>query len=233
MDGIQKAAFEGDLNKLESILAENPKQVLSKDADGRTPIHWATSAGHVSCVKRLLNNGDTFEIDLDDMTDESGWSPLHIVCSTGNMEIFLLIMKHSPKPDVNAPTLITGQTPLHFAISKKNFLIATSLVVDYNASCRIKDKKGQYPFHRAAAIGSRKACELLIKTGKSPLNAKDVYGFTPLHHAMAEGHVDIALFLVEQGADPEVQDAEGLTPSQVALNKECKEAFDAALGEGL
>lgn len=231
MDGIHKAAFEGDIAELESILAENPKEVLSKDADGRTPIHWATSAGHVRCVEKLLSNGNSFEIDLDDLTDESGWSPLHIACSTGNMEIFLLMMKHEPQPDVNSPTLITGQTPLHFAISKKHFVIANLLVVEYHASCRIKDKKGQYPLHRAAAIGSREACELLIKTGKSPLNAKDVYGFTPLHHAMAEGHVDIAVFLVEQGADPEIQDANGLTPSQVAPGDKYREVFAAKLNE--
>lgn len=37
-------------------------------------------------------------------------------------------------------------------------------------------------------MGSVPIVELLLKEGKSPLNAADVEGQTPLHHAVAEGH---------------------------------------------
>jgi 26S proteasome non-ATPase regulatory subunit 10 len=55
------------------------------------------------------------------------------------------------------------------------------------ASARVKDKRGQYAIHRAAAVGSVPIVELLIKN-KSPISATDVAGQTPLHHAVAEGH---------------------------------------------
>jgi 26S proteasome non-ATPase regulatory subunit 10 len=55
------------------------------------------------------------------------------------------------------------------------------------ASARVKDKRGQYAIHRAAAVGSVPMVELLLKN-KSPLNMTDVAGQTPLHHAIAEGH---------------------------------------------
>lgn len=55
------------------------------------------------------------------------------------------------------------------------------------ASARVRDKRGQYAIHRAAAVGSVPMVNLLIKN-KSPLNATDSAGYTALHHAVAEGH---------------------------------------------
>ncbi len=55
------------------------------------------------------------------------------------------------------------------------------------ASARVRDKRGQYPLHRAAAIGSVPMVNLLLKQ-RSPLDATDRSGQTALHHAVAEGH---------------------------------------------
>lgn len=72
--------------------------------------------------------------------------------------------------------------------SKTNLDIARRLLSSKPvASTRVKDKRGQYPIHRAAAVGSVPMVELLLKN-KSPLNATDIAGYTPLHHAIAEGH---------------------------------------------
>ena len=59
------------------------------------------------------------------------------------------------------------------------------------ASARVRDKRGQYALHRAAAVGSVPMINLLVKN-KSPLNATDVAGYTALHHAVAEGHGEIS-----------------------------------------
>lgn len=63
------------------------------------------------------------------------------------------------------------------------------------ASARVRDKRGQYALHRAAAIGSVPMINLLVKN-KSPLNATDVSGYTALHHAVAEGHGKLSRSLV-------------------------------------
>jgi 26S proteasome non-ATPase regulatory subunit 10 len=81
-----------------------------------------------------------------------------------------------------------SQTALHFVASKTNLDIARRLLSNKPAaSTRVKDKRGQYPIHRAAAVGSVPIVELLLRN-KSPLNATDIAGYTPLHHAIAEGH---------------------------------------------
>jgi 26S proteasome non-ATPase regulatory subunit 10 len=55
------------------------------------------------------------------------------------------------------------------------------------ASTRVRDVRGQYPIHRAAAVGATPMVRLLLKN-KSPLDATDSSGYTALHHAVAEGH---------------------------------------------
>lgn len=80
------------------------------------------------------------------------------------------------------------QTALHFVASKKNMDVAR-LLLESNppASTRVRDRRGQYPIHRAAAAGSVPMVTLLLKQ-KSSLNPTDNEGYTPLHHAIAEGH---------------------------------------------
>ena len=39
---------------------------------------------------------------------------------------------------------------------------------------------------------------------------------TPLHYASQSGHLDVALLLLNKGADPNAKDGNGRTPGQVA-----------------
>jgi 26S proteasome non-ATPase regulatory subunit 10 len=124
---------------------------------------------------------------------------------------------------------------LHFAASKNNLDVAKRLLSSKPpASARAKDKRGQYPIHRAAAVGSVPMVELLLKN-RSPLNATDVAGQTPLHHAIAEGHGkqlmvlypvnnlltkfgsgDTAVALLKAGAETDKKDADGFLAMQLA-----------------
>ena len=72
------------------------------------------------------------------------------------------------------------QTALHLTTSKANIVTAKKLF-DHGASARVKDKHGQLPLHRGAAIGSVPLIELLLSK-RSPLNATDVSGLSALHH---------------------------------------------------
>lgn len=84
--------------------------------------------------------------------------------------------------------LTRRKTALHFVASKKNMDVAR-LLLESNppASTRVRDRRGQYPIHRAAAVGSVPMVKLLLQN-RSPLNPTDIEGYTPLHHAVAEGH---------------------------------------------
>lgn len=74
-------------------------------------------------------------------------------------------------------------------MASKKYLDVAKLLIEAKppASTRVRDRRGQYPIHRAAAVGSVPIVLLLLKN-RSPLNATDNEGYTPLHHAIAEGH---------------------------------------------
>ncbi|RDL42024.1 putative proteasome regulatory particle subunit protein [Venustampulla echinocandica] len=225
---IHEAAREGRTIVVESLLNANPKLADLKDEDERLPIHWAISNGHLD-IAVLLSAGKNFDPDVQ---DGSGWTPLMIAVSLkeGDALVDLLLRKGA---DINA-TNFTGQSALHFIASKNNLDLARKLLdAKPPASVRVRDKRGQYPIHRAAAVGSVPMVELFVKN-KSPLNATDVAGQTPLHHAIAEGHGDAAVALLKAGAETDKKDVDGFVAMDLAPDSNVKKfILQAAEREGI
>lgn len=135
--------------------------------------------------------------------------------------------------------LTLRQTALHFTASKSNLDIARKLV-ENKASARVKDRRGQLPLHRAAAVGSVPLIKLLLEA-KSPVNATDIDGMSALHHgklgdeklvyrlvwlihvqAIAEGHGDAAVELLKAGAEPDKKNTDGATALELAPDAKVK-----------
>ncbi|KAK2626104.1 hypothetical protein QTJ16_004366 [Diplocarpon rosae] len=219
---LHEAARDGRTVVVESLLSANPQLAQRIDDDGRLPIHWAVSYGHLEIVKLLAAMKD-FDPDVQ---DGSGWTPLMIAVSLkdGDDLVDLFLRKDA---DVNAKTL-------HFLASKKNHTLAKRLLSHTPpASARVKDKRGQYALHRAAAVGSVPIVELLVQA-RSPVSAADSAGQTPLHHAVAEGHGDTALALLKAGAEHDTKDAEGFLPLDLAPDAQVRKyILKAAEMEGI
>lgn len=124
--------------------------------------------------------------------------------------------------------------------SKSNIDLARKLLEHKPpASARVRDKRGQYALHRAAAVGSAPMVNLLIKA-KSPLNATDSSGYTALHHAIAEGHGmsspppiaaysltryfagDTAVALLKAGAETDKKDLDGKLALEIAPDRDVR-----------
>jgi len=226
---IHEAARDGKTTIVESLLNANPKLAERRDDDERLPIHWAISYGHLD-IAILLSAGKNFDPDVQ---DGSGWTPVMIAVSLkeGAEELVDLLLRKDA--DVNARNF-SGQSALHFVASKNNLDVARKLLNNKPpASTRVKDKRGQYPIHRAAAVGSVPMVELLLKN-KSPLNPTDSDGQTPLHHAIAEGHGDTAVALLKAGAETDVKDKEGHLALQLAPDAQVRKfILQSAEREGI
>ncbi|PTB39716.1 hypothetical protein M441DRAFT_70816 [Trichoderma asperellum CBS 433.97] len=201
---LHTAAREGRVSVAEGLLRVHD--------DGRYPIHWAASSNSYDIIL-LLANQSSFDPDIQ---DDSGWTPLMISASVQNSEPALnLLLQRGADP--------TPQTALHFVASKKNLDVARLLINSKPpASTRVRDRRGQYPIHRAAAVGSVPMVMLLLKN-RSPLNATDNEGFTPLHHAVAEGHGDTAVALLKEEADFTLKTSEGELAIDLAPDKEVRQ----------
>lgn len=76
----------------------------------------------------------------------------------------------------------------------------------------ITDASGKTALHTAASCGKRKVVRWLLAQGV-PLNQKDwESGYTPLHRALFYGQVDIAVALMQTGANISALDHDALTP---------------------
>ncbi|KAJ2988012.1 hypothetical protein NUW58_g4199 [Xylaria curta] len=230
---IHAAAREGKLNVVESLLnvyivLADPKSAQRKDDDGRLPIHWAASSNQPAIVL-LLSQQKTFDPDVE---DSIGWTPLMIAASVKDGDAIVDILLNRGA-DVNQ-TNHSGQTALHFVASKNNLELARKLLANKPpASSRVKDKRGQYPLHRAAAIGSTPMVKLLLEN-RSPLDTTDIAGYTALHHAVAEGHGDTAIALLKAGAATDKRDLDGHLALDLAPDKAVRKYIEReAENEGI
>ncbi|KAK1239594.1 hypothetical protein MKX07_001048 [Trichoderma sp. CBMAI-0711] len=215
---LHTAAREGRVAVAEGLLKTDPKLSKRKDDDGRYAIHWAASSNSHEIVL-LLANQPSFDPDIQ---DDSGWTPLMIAASVPNSEPILNLLLQRGA-DVNIKKANNYfKSALHFVASKKNLDVARLLLAaNPPASTRVRDRRGQYPIHRAAAVGSVPMVTLLLRN-RSPLNAADSEGFTPLHHAIAEGHGDTAVALLKEEADFTLKNNEGELAIDLAPDKEVR-----------
>ena len=78
---IHVAVRAGDLAKIKALVAEDPKVVNEKDSRGRTPLHFASNAGHTEIIKFLIANGADVKA-----TDPDGYTPLIWAASAGQAD---------------------------------------------------------------------------------------------------------------------------------------------------
>ncbi|UNI15242.1 putative ankyrin-repeat protein [Purpureocillium takamizusanense] len=196
----------------------------------RFPLHTAARLGQVSRAEALLKARFTapflFAVvvvvhndpKLARKQDDDGRYAVHWAASSNSFDIVLMLADLPGfDPDV--------QTALHFVASKKNMDVARLLLVAAKppASTRVRDRRGQYAVHRAAAAGSVPMVLLLLRN-RSPLNPTDGEGFTPLHHAVAEGHGDVAVALLKEGADFTIRNSADELALDLAPDKEVRAA---------
>jgi uncharacterized protein len=65
--------------------------------------------------------------------------------------------------------------------------------------------------------GFRDIVERLVSKHPEDVKARGGYRSTPLHAAVDKGHLEVALFLLQQGADVNARDTEGSTPLHLAV----------------
>ncbi|KAK4088766.1 hypothetical protein PCL_02957 [Purpureocillium lilacinum] len=243
---LHTAARLGQVSRAEALLKawhprpwheNDPKLAKKQDDDGRYAVHWAASSNSFQ-IMLMLAELPGFDPDVQRRQDEkteaealtgtcwtagqdgSGWTALMIAASVADSEPILTLLLQRGA-DVNEKNG-SGQTALHFVASKKNMDVARLLLAAKPpASTRVRDRRGQYPIHRAAAVGSVPMTTLLLRN-RSPLNPTDGEGFTPLHHAVAEGHGDVAVALLKEGADFTIRNSADELALDLAPDKEVR-----------
>ena len=172
---IAQAAYEGSVPKVQLLLAQpDVPSLTAKDADQRTPLHWACAGGHMPVVELLAARlGDALEATANAL-DDQGWSPLMSAVSAGHLGVAgFLLARAGAAPSVNALSK-DGRVPLHY--HKGNAKIAALLLPRTDgAHVSRADRYGSTPLHRAASVGGEAVARLLLAhaRGGGALSARD------------------------------------------------------------
>ena len=86
--------------------------------------------------------------------------------------------------------------------------------------------------HQAAEQGDEQRVRSLLQQNAMMIDARDASGRTALMLAVLQGHEAIVRALLEQGADPKIGDAAGITPIAVARQQHQPRMVDALLQAG-
>jgi ankyrin repeat protein len=185
-------AHWNDLEMSDLLLRAGAK-VNAADDDGVTPLSLAVENASLPMVEKLLKAG----ADANAVRS-SGLTPLMTAVHTGNVEVVKALLAHGA--EVNAMTNKSRATALMWAIGDRNKEIA-KLLIDAHADVHAVGAKGLTPLLLTARNGDIEMVKMLIAAGVN-VNESGSDGAHALPLAIIESRPQFALFLLDQGADP-------------------------------
>lgn len=218
--------FAAKHGRLKVILALLQHQQIPYyiDNKGRSILHVAARFNHYGIVNVLLGlhvdpaiKGPIlfdgflckkisikYPFDVN-MTDNNKWTPLHWAAICGNKDMVTLLLQHKADPNV---ITAFNETPLSLSISDRYCCTEahkdiTELLLCHGADTNLE---GSY---------------------LANLNKCDKFGHTPLFKAVAANRKGNAHWLLENKADPNIGDFNGITPLHKAAEHD--NAFMVAL----
>jgi len=160
----------------------------------------AAARGDIEAIERMVSS--QFSIDTGDY---DGRTALHLASAEGQLDVVDFLIAKGANVDVVDRW---GVGPLQDAIENKHDHIIERLV---EAGARVNPAAVISQLCQAASDGALRYVQRLIKGG-GDITLGDYDGRTPLHLAAAGNHVEVAKYLIEQGADVNAVDRFGGRP---------------------
>ncbi|MDP1879341.1 MAG: ankyrin repeat domain-containing protein, partial [Parachlamydiaceae bacterium] len=179
------------------------------DYQGDTILHYAAQNGSNSLIKYLIKNGAN-----PNALNQNRQTPLHVFCSqTYNTDELFETIKYFVQYGGDIYSLDNNDsTPLGKIFNKPS--VSFEMIKELIEFAGITDfsEKSTDLLHKACANGRLDIVEFLIKDLKHSPNNKNCLGLTPLHIAVIYLDLKIVDFLLLNGANPSIQNNNGLSP---------------------
>ncbi|UKZ50022.1 hypothetical protein TrVGV298_004279 [Trichoderma virens] len=198
MAAIHLAAIFG----LESIVAyffDNGYDIDARDANGRTPLWWASEMGQRNVVNLLIDYGA--EINSTDYTKHE--TPLFKALELGREDIIRLLLENG----ADANLIANGLTALSYPIEEKD-QGTVKLLLENGANVNLMDNGGYPPLVYAIRKKDNGIIRLLLENG-ADINLMNTKGYPALFYAITQKDRGIIRLLLENGADVNVFDNKG------------------------
>ncbi|XP_023498468.2 espin-like protein [Equus caballus] len=207
------AAKNGDLATLEQLLEAGALGPGITDALGAGLVHHATRAGHLACVKFLVQQAKL----PGNQRAHNGATPVHDAAATGSLAELCWLVREGGcgLQDQDA----SGVSPLHLAARFGHPVLVEWLLREGHAAT-LETLEGALPLHHAAVSGDLTCLKLLTAAHGSGVNRRTRSGASPLYLACQEGHLHLAQFLVKDcGADVHLRALDGMSALHAAADR--------------
>ncbi|KAB1279219.1 Espin-like protein [Camelus dromedarius] len=204
------AAKDGDLATLEQLLEAGALGPGITDSLGAGLVHHATRAGHLACVKFLVQRAKL----PGNQRAHNGATPVHDAAATGSLAELCWLVRDGGccLQDQDA----SGVSPLHLAARFGHPVLVEWLLREGHAAT-LETLEGALPLHHAAVSGDLTCLKLLVAAHGSTVNRRTRSGASPLYLACQEGHLHLAQFLVKDcGADVHLRALDGMSALHAA-----------------
>jgi ankyrin repeat protein len=224
---IMWASRRDDLDLAERLI-RGGADVKAANRYGVTALSLACLNGNAAMIEKLLAAGaDPNAAGAEEET------PLMTVAHAGSVPAAKALLAHGAK--VDARESWHGETALMWAAAQKHPEMMSTLIAagaDVNAMSTVVKWERQTtaePREKWLPIGgftplmfaSREGCVECLKVlidAKANVNQADPDGITPMVNALMNGHTDVAAYLVEHGADPNLADKTGRAALYAAVD---------------
>lgn len=185
-------------------------------------IHFAALQGNIDAVRNFIQQNVPIN-----STRNRGMTPLHLAAQGGHREIVNLLLDNGADINFYTPA---SETPLHCAI-RCNHSEIVELLMDSGADTATSGGFGT-PLCLAVFKNNQEIVELLVRKG-ADVNETGKRGFYPLHFAAGDGYVEVARFLLANGAQVNTHDNfNGKTPLHLSVSKNNLEMAELLIRNG-
>ena len=220
---IARAAEEGDAEAVHSMLAAGADPNAAQD-DGTTALHWAAYRDDDRLAESLVAAG----ADVN-AANRYGLRPISLACTNRNARLVKLLLDAGADPNA----VVEGGETVLMTAARSGSLGAVQALLAAGAEVEATERNAQTALMWAAAEGHADVAQALIDAGdiaaaeallaagvdvNEPLQRRirPQYqhansGMSPLLLAIENGHFELAVELLEGGADPN-DERTGFTP---------------------
>ena len=235
---LMSCARTGSLGAVEQLLAAGAEPNSAEVDSGQTALMWATAGGHWEIVDLLIGAG------ADVNASSSGkFTPLMFAARTGDLKSAELLLDAGAEVNVAtedglSPLLIASASLDAITGSDYRLVVEESqheslgaLLLDRGADVTQSDQYGMTALHYAVEMNKPSLLRALLKRDADP-NARltqglpfrrgdyvgrEAYdGASPFWLAARLGNVEMMREVLDAGADTELRQAWGVTPTMVA-----------------
>lgn len=151
---IYEAAIEGDIDKVEDLLNDDPAQINAADEYGFTALHGVAGEDQLEIARLLLEHG----ANVDARNDE-GITPLHLAAYS---EMVDLLTEYGAELNARSNE---GETPLHIQVSEVDSFDTVQRLLELGADVNLKNDFDETPLDIALSREDDELIELLREYG--------------------------------------------------------------------